>query len=124
MSVKLTEKAAQIFLDTCASQNLRSSYLRIGANPGGCSGWRYELETSEEQKEADLLFVSYGVNVLIDKTLFEDIIGPVTIDYNTSSLVEQGFVFFREDGLQCGCGESFTPYKSNAEYIRNQQGSS
>ena len=115
MKIEITEKAARVFLETCESQNIEFAFLRIGANPGGCSGWKYELETTNEQQEDDLLFETNNVSVLVNQKLLEEVIGPVTVDYSTENLVEQGFVFYRKDGMQCGCGESFTPYKEKFE---------
>ena len=65
--------------------------MRIGARPGGCSGWKYELEWngSPDVKDTDVVVSSEGGN-----------------------LVEQGFIFQQlVNGHQCGCGESFTPVR-------------
>ena len=40
-----------------------------------------------------------------------NVIGETIIDYTSANIVEQGFVFMRSNGQQCGCGESFTPVK-------------
>ena len=44
--VMVSERAATVFKDACKAEgkSLEESYLRIGAKPGGCSGWKYELE--------------------------------------------------------------------------------
>ena len=109
--IEITEKAAEVFLRSFRGENLdpESIYIRVGANSGGCSGYRWELSTEENKNESDLIFSSQHVNIIVNQKLFEEIIGPVTIDYTSKNLVEQGFVFIRE-GQQCGCGESFTPY--------------
>jgi len=112
----LTEKAASVFQESCLAEGkpLEVSFLRVSANPGGCSGYRYELgwNSSEDVQETDLKFVSNGVNLVVDKTCLSDILGSVEIDYTDANLVEQGFVFKQlRTGSQCGCGESFTPVK-------------
>ncbi len=112
----LTEKAASIFQEACLAEGnlLEVSFLRVGANPGGCSGYRYELgwNSPEDVQETDLKFVSKGVNLVVDKTCLSEILGSVEIDYTDANMVEQGFVFKQlRDGSQCGCGESFTPVK-------------
>lgn len=115
MQIELTPTAAEKFIESFESENLNldDTYLRVGANQGGCSGWRWELETNTQAdiQEYDLTFVSNDIKILVDTDLFHDIIGPVTIDFSTKNLVEQGFIFVRQSGQQCGCGESFTPYK-------------
>ena len=88
--------------------------MRIGARPGGCSGWKYELESSkpEDVGPNDVQILSKKVSVVVDREALTDILGPLKIDFSDKNLVEQGFVFEQlKTGHQCGCGESFTPVK-------------
>ena len=109
--IEITEKAAEVFLRSFRGENLdpESTYIRVGANSGGCSGYRWELSTDENKEADDLKFSSNKVHIIVNQKLFEEIIGPVLIDYQSVNLVERGFIFIRQ-GQQCGCGESFTPY--------------
>lgn len=109
--IEVTEKAAEVFLRSFRGENLdpESTYIRVGANSGGCSGWRWELNTEQNKEENDLNFFSQNIQIIVNQKLFEEVIGPVLIDYKSENLVEQGFIFIRE-GQQCGCGESFAPY--------------
>lgn len=114
--VQLTPQAAQVFKDACTAEAkpMEDSYLRIGARPGGCSGWKYELEWngSEDLGESDVTLESEGVQVVVDRECLTDVLGPVRIDFTSKNLVEQGFVFEQlTSGHQCGCGESFTPVR-------------
>ena len=110
-TIEITEKAAEIFLRSFRGEDLNpeSTYIRISANSGGCSGYRWELSTDENMNENDLSFSSHDIKLVANEKLLTEIIGPVLIDYRSESLVEQGFIFIRE-GQQCGCGESFAPY--------------
>ena len=115
-SVILTERAAQVFKDSCKSEGttLQETFLRIGARPGGCSGWKYELEsnTPKDVGPNDIKILSQEVSVIVDREALTDILGPIRIDYSDKNLVEQGFVFEQlTNGHQCGCGESFTPVR-------------
>ena len=115
-SVVLTERAAQVFKDSCEAEGttLQDTFLRIGARPGGCSGWKYELESSspEDVGPNDIKILSQDVSVVVDRDALTDILGPIRIDYLDKNLVEQGFVFEQLiNGHQCGCGESFTPVR-------------
>ena len=114
--VILTERAAQVFKEACEAEgsSLEDTFLRIGARPGGCSGWKYELESStpEEVGPNDVQILSRTVSVVVDREALTDILGPLKIDFSDKNLVEQGFVFEQlTTGHQCGCGESFTPIK-------------
>ena len=115
-SVVLTERAAQVFKDSCEAEGLtlQNTFLRIGARPGGCSGWKYELESNspEDVGPNDIKILSQEVSVIVDREALIDILGPIRIDYSDKNLVEQGFVFEQLiNGHQCGCGESFTPVR-------------
>jgi len=112
--LKITEKAATVFKNMIADQNkrLKNSYLRVGANSGGCSGWKYSLDFEDNVKSEDLVFTENGVNLVVDEYTLNDIIGDVEVDYKIGNLVEQGFIFKRlKYEHVCGCGESFTPIK-------------
>lgn len=115
-SVVLTERAAQVFKESCEAEGLtlQDTFLRIGARPGGCSGWKYELESNspEDVGPNDIQILSQDVSVIVDREALTDILGPIRIDYSDKNLVEQGFVFEQLiTGHQCGCGESFTPVR-------------
>ena len=115
-SVILTERAAQVFKDSCKTEGttLQETFLRIGARPGGCSGWKYELEsnTPKDVGPNDIKILSQEVSIIVDREALTDILGPIRIDYSDKNLVEQGFVFEQlTNGHQCGCGESFTPVR-------------
>ena len=115
-SVVLTERAAQVFKESCEAEGLtlQDTFLRIGARPGGCSGWKYELESNspEDVGPNDIKILSQEVSVIVDREALTDILGAIRIDYSDKNLVEQGFVFEQLiNGHQCGCGESFTPVR-------------
>ena len=115
-SVILTERAARVFKDSCEAEGLtlQDTFLRIGARPGGCSGWKYELESNspEDVGTNDIQILSQDVSIIIDREALTDILGAIRIDYSDKNLVEQGFVFEQLiNGHQCGCGESFTPVR-------------
>ena len=112
--LKITEKAASVFKEMIADENKdpENSYLRVGANSGGCSGWKYSLDFEDTVDPVDLTFEQYDVKMVVDEKILNEIIGDVEVDYKIGNLVEQGFVFNRlKFGHQCGCGESFTPLK-------------
>ena len=115
-SVVLTERAAHVFKESCEEEGLtlQDTFLRIGARPGGCSGWKYELESNspEDVGPNDIQILSQDVSVIVDREALTDILGAIRIDYSDKNLVEQGFVFEQLiNGHQCGCGESFTPVR-------------
>ena len=112
--LKITEKAANVFKDMIADEKKdpENSYLRVGANSGGCSGWKYSLDFDDNIDSTDLTFAQYGVTLVVDETILNEIIGDIEVDYKKGNLIEQGFIFKRlKYDHVCGCGESFTPIK-------------
>ena len=112
--LKITEKAASVFKDMIADEKKdpENSYLRVGANSGGCSGWKYSLDFEDTINSVDLTFEQYNVKLVVDEKILNEIIGDVEVDYKIGNLVEQGFIFKRlKYAHVCGCGESFTPLK-------------
>ena len=90
------------------------TYVRVGAKPGGCSGWTFLIETTDKKESKDAIYSYGGIDFIIDNVQLHTIIGSLEVDYKDDNLVEQGFVFKRlGSGQMCGCGESFTPLGSN-----------
>ena len=112
MELSITQDAAEEF-NKSVEEIKPKPYLRVGAKPGGCSGWTFTLETDEQVSPTDSLFEGHGVQMLINTDHHENLIGDLKVEYNRANLVEQGFVFRRTGmGTLCGCGESFTPINS------------
>ena len=83
--------------------------LRVGVTGGGCSGFNYSLELSEEpvDDENDTSSQQYGITIVVDKKsniFLED----VTLDY-INELDGTGFSFINPNARSCGCGKSFNP---------------
>ena len=112
MELSITQDAAEEFNKSVEGIEPKP-YLRVGAKPGGCSGWTFTIETDEQVNPTDSLFEGYDVQMIIDTDQHENLIGDLRVEYNRTNLVEQGFVFKRTSmGTVCGCGESFTPINS------------
>ena len=114
--IQVTDKAISVFKDSFTAENIDPSetYVRVGAKPGGCSGWTFLIETTDKKESKDAIYSYYGIDFIIDNVQLHTIIGSLEVDYKDDNLVEQGFVFKRlGSGQMCGCGESFTPLGSN-----------
>lgn len=116
--VELTDKAARVIREACASEEVSpdDAYIRIGALPGGCSGYKFTIDIADSDQvgEDDRIFVSNGLNLVVDRTCLTEVMGSVEVDFSDSNLVEQGFTFRPlRDAAQCGCGQSFAPIGKN-----------
>jgi iron-sulfur cluster assembly protein len=82
--------------------------LRLGVRGGGCSGFNYVIEFSDDPpRERDRVFEFDGVRVYVDKKSLVYLAGSVLDWENT--LMQQGFKFKNpQESTSCGCGHSFT----------------
>lgn len=109
MAITLTESAAKEIKTIIADQNLdaEKTRLRVGVKGGGCSGFSYMLDLTEDDKaEMDEEMESHGVKILIDmkSNLYLD---GTEIDFK-DEVMGRGFVFKNPNATStCGCGSSF-----------------
>ena len=109
MKLMVTAKAKRVFRDSTDEP-----YMRVGARPGGCSGYIFTIGSDTAKEKTDSLYENF---LLIDTEMHENIIGDVLVDYRDDNFVEQGFTFKRMGtGQICGCGESFTPLKETKQW--------
>ncbi|OGY97195.1 MAG: hypothetical protein A2128_01695 [Candidatus Liptonbacteria bacterium GWC1_60_9] len=110
--VKITETAAARVREHMAAaargkrKDHETFYLRVGVAGGGCSGFTYTLEISDEPVgEHDRIFAAYGVRVIVDAKSYLYLNGS-EIDYKTEGL-QSGFVIVNPNAKSsCGCGQS------------------
>jgi len=107
--VQITERAAKEIVRVIEEHKLpATSWVRIGAKGGGCSGFTYVLDFDQNgPTEFDLSFEMHGVKVVIDKKS-EFFMGGTILDFN-DGLLDRGFVFKNPLATgTCGCGTSFS----------------
>jgi len=107
--ITLTETAAREINSIIDQQELDRAVvrLRVGVKGGGCSGFSYLLDLTENQKETDETFEHFGVTVIVDpKSLLY--LDGTTIDFK-DEVMGRGFVFQNPNATtSCGCGSSFS----------------
>ena len=86
----------------------RENFLRIWAEPGGCSGMTYQAAIDQEVSTEDLtLYEDADIRVVTDK-MSAPLFAGLQIDYS-DDLVAPGFRFFNPNAVRtCGCGSSFS----------------
>jgi iron-sulfur cluster assembly protein len=110
MAITLSEKAASEIKSLIKEQGLpeEQTRLRVGVKGGGCSGFSYMLDLTEEAKgESDEEMDSHGVKILVDmkSNLY---LNGVEIDFK-DEVMGKGFVFKNPNATTtCGCGSSFS----------------
>ena len=109
MPITLSETAAKEIKSIIKDQSLpeTETRLRVGVKGGGCSGFSYMLDLTEEPRgDSDEEMDSHGVKILVDMKSFLYLDG-VEIDFK-DEVMGRGFVFKNPNATStCGCGSSF-----------------
>ncbi|MCC7407891.1 MAG: iron-sulfur cluster assembly accessory protein [Phycisphaeraceae bacterium] len=109
MAIELSETAAREIQTIIQQQELDAQKirLRVGVKGGGCSGFSYLLDLTEDQRESDEKFDQHGVTVVCDPKSYLYLNG-VKIDFK-DEVMGRGFVFHNPNATSsCGCGSSFS----------------
>ena len=103
--IEVTESAQNHINKILVSEN--AEFFRITVLGGGCAGFQYKFEFSEQVNDDDMVFEYTNVKVLIDKTSIELLKGS-KIDY-VKELTGSSFKISNPQAASsCGCGTSFS----------------
>lgn len=90
-----------------AGEDFKPLFLRVGVKGGGCSGFSYSLDLTENRTENDEVWNVHGVEVICDSKSHLYLEGT-TIDFK-DEIMGRGFVFSNPNATStCGCGSSFS----------------
>ena len=107
MAVTMTEFAIDRISDMMTRNQMKGiqNYLRIGVRSGGCSGYSYSFEFTNECDEHDRIFEFGSIKVCINKKSYLFLNG-MEIDYE-ETLFKSGIKLNNPSvSRTCGCGES------------------
>jgi len=105
--VVLTDVAAGKVQSLLAQEGRDDLRLRVGVQPGGCSGLIYQLYFDERTLDGDLVRDFDGVEVVIDR-MSAPYLDGATIDF-ADTIEKQGFTIDNPNaGSSCACGDSFS----------------
>jgi iron-sulfur cluster assembly accessory protein len=81
--------------------------LRIGVQPGGCSGLIYQLYFDERELDGDAVVDFDGVGLVVDR-MSAPYLDGASIDF-ADTIEKQGFTIDNPNaGSSCACGDSFS----------------
>lgn len=106
-SIDLTERAVVAIRSQLSRRGTPNSALRIGIKGGGCSGFSYVLEFSDDPPEnRDQCLTFDGIRIYVDNKSMIYLNG-ITLDWE-KTLMWSGFKFVNpNEKSSCGCGHSF-----------------
>ena len=106
MAISLTDNAADRVRRFLAQRGTGIG-LRLGIKRTGCSGFAYTVNYADDISDADVVFETGDVKVIVDKDSLQYIDGT-EVDYVREGLNE-AFKFRNPLAAgECGCGESFS----------------
>lgn len=104
--VLLTEAAQDKVKSLLEQEGRDDLFLRIGVQPGGCSGLIYQLHFDNRDLDGDVKRDFDGVSLVVDKMSVPYLDGA-TIDF-ADTISQQGFTIDNPTaGGGCACGDSF-----------------
>lgn len=104
MTITVDESAVKRVKELRASQSKPGLMLRIRVDGGGCSGFQYILDLTEEKTDAD---IGFGDAVITDDISLPFLNGS-TIRFE-SGLIGSEFKIDNPNAASgCGCGTSFS----------------
>lgn len=104
-TLTLTQAAAQR-VAMIAQKQSRPAILRLSVEGGGCSGFQYKFDLSDNAESDDNISETDGVKLVVDPVSL-DLVAGSTVDFVESL----GGAAFRVENPNaaagCGCGTSF-----------------
>ena len=83
------------------------SFFRVAVLGGGCSGFQYDFSIDGTKQADDCVFVSHGVEVVIDEMSLE-LVDTAELDYKRDLMGSYFAVNNPNATASCGCGTSFS----------------
>ncbi|KAJ2158974.1 [4Fe-4S] proteins maturation [Coemansia sp. RSA 552] len=105
-AVRLTDSAIER-LKYLSKKRGKTQYLRLRVDSGGCYGFSYMLDMTEEPADDDVVVDRNGAKMVVDKVSLPLVRGAV-IDWQ-DRLIGQAFLVVAnpQSSGGCGCGSSF-----------------
>ena len=102
--IELTDEAIQQLLENQKRDEWKN--IRLGITGGGCAGFEYVFDSSNDDGNADDIVLDYGkFNILINKMSVPYLSG-MTLDFITEGLNKLFKFVNPKEEASCGCGVS------------------
>ncbi len=103
--VVLTENAARRVAEILKAEPA-GSVLRVGVDGGGCSGFQYTYNITQDRSEEDVVLEREGATVVIDQISL-DFLRGCQIDFIDDLMGRMFKIRNPAATASCGCGSSF-----------------
>ena len=109
--VSISCSAAAKVGELIAEEDNSDLMLRVYISGGGCSGFQYGFTFDERREDGDTAIENAGVVLLVDPMSVQYLMGA-EIDYKEDLQGSQFIIRNPNAATTCGCGSSFTVWKS------------
>lgn len=104
MSITVDESAVKRIEELKEQKNTSALWLRVRVDGGGCSGFQYLLDLTQEKSDSDIEFS----NTILTDDISLPFLEGSTIKFE-DSLIGSDFKIENPNALSgCGCGTSFS----------------
>ena len=105
--IALTDSATAKIAELIQQEGNPHLALRVAVQPGGCSGFSYEMFFDSDLADDDVISAYGDVKVVVDPTSANLLTGA-TLDFK-EGLQDAGFSINNPNASRtCGCGQSFS----------------
>ncbi len=107
--ITITESAQQQLVEILEAENDPNMRVRMYVTGGGCSGFQYGFEMTNEKQEDDWEIPALSRSVLVDVISMQYLENAV-VDYKSDLNGARFSISNPQAQTTCGCGSSFSPY--------------
>ena len=104
--ISLSANAARRIAEIVANEP-EGTMLRVAVEGGGCSGFQYRYDLTQERESDDLVIKRDGATVLIDP-VSQPLLDGSEIDFEVSLMGASFQIKNPNATSSCGCGTSFS----------------
>jgi iron-sulfur cluster assembly protein len=106
MKITVTEKAVEQLKNNGLG---KSSFLRLGVQPGGCAGMSYTAVSDTNLTDNDKIVFERDDLRVVANSEFLLVLDGLNIDFS-DDLIQPGLILNNPNAKKsCGCGASFAP---------------
>ena len=105
MDIELTNEAIKKSFERCREFTPEESNIRLGVTGGGCSGYEYVIEYTNNISPNDNV-VDYGKFKIVVDDISLPFLNGSTLDYQREGLNEFFKIINPNEIASCGCGVS------------------
>lgn len=107
--ITITEAAQKQLVEILDNETDPNTHVRMYVSGGGCSGFQYGFEVTNEKSDDDWEIPALSRSVLVDVISMQYLENAV-VDYKEDLSGSRFSISNPQAQTTCGCGSSFSPY--------------